>query len=120
MNYKIVYPFMVDIYGDNFKEAIKNYVKLNYNRNIHNIIIQDQAAHYEARFNYFKNNNKTKIGIDIYPYMYPNQNLFSQMMPNPILPIIPNPILPILPNQIISNSMFSPLIKPIHVRNVLD
>lgn len=67
-NYQIVYPFTYDIYGDSFKEAVKNYVKTNYDVRIRNMIIKDQLDHYETRLRYYKEENKNKVGIDVYPY----------------------------------------------------
>lgn len=68
MLFQIVQPIVTDIYGDSFKEAIKNYVKLNYNANITNMVIKDQNNHYQTRLRYYQENNKNKVGIDVYPY----------------------------------------------------
>ena len=68
MIYQIVSPIVTPIYGDSFKEAIKNYVKFNHNLNINNLIIKDQSQHWEARLRYYKENQKNKVGIDVYPY----------------------------------------------------
>jgi hypothetical protein len=68
MLFQIVQPFAADIYGDSFKEAVKNYVKFNQNMNITNLIIRDQANHYDTRLRYYTENNKNKVGIDVYPY----------------------------------------------------
>ena len=58
MIYQIVSPIVTPIYGDSFKEAIKNYVKFNHNLNINNLIIKDQSQHWEARLRYYKENQK--------------------------------------------------------------
>jgi len=68
MLFQIVQPFVADIYGDSFKEAIKQYVKINHNLNIKRMIIKDQANHYDTRLRYYIENNKNKVGIDVYPY----------------------------------------------------
>ena len=68
MLFQIVQPFAADIYGDSFKEAVKNYVKFNHNLNITNMIIKDQSNHYDTRLRYYMENNKNKVGIDVYPY----------------------------------------------------
>jgi len=69
MIYQIVSPVVASIQGDSFKEAIKNYVKFNHNLNITNLIIKDQADHaYEARLRYYTQNERNKVGIDVYPY----------------------------------------------------
>jgi len=69
MIFQIVSPIVTSIQGDSFKEAIKNYVKFNHNLNITNLIIKDQADHaYEARLRYYTQNERNKVGIDVYPY----------------------------------------------------
>jgi len=66
--FNVVYPFAMEIDGDNYKEAIKNFVKLNYMMNLHKIIIRDNYNHYhQAKFNYENREKTNKIGIDIYP-----------------------------------------------------
>jgi hypothetical protein len=69
MIYQIVSPVYASIQGDSFKEAVKNYVKFNRNLDITNLIIKDQADHqWEARLRYYMQNEKNKVGIDVYPY----------------------------------------------------
>ncbi len=68
MLFQIIYPFNDYIYGDSFKEAVKNYVKYNHAQNIHNLIIKDQANHYKTKLRYYRENNKNKVGIDVYPF----------------------------------------------------
>jgi hypothetical protein len=68
MLYQVLSPFVGTIEGDSFKEAIKNFVKINYNVAINSMILQDQMNHYEARLRYFKENQKDKVGITVYPY----------------------------------------------------
>jgi hypothetical protein len=67
MEIKIVYPFQSVIYGDSFKEAIKNFVKLNHNFQINNLILQDQNRRYKAQINYYKQDGRNKIGINMFP-----------------------------------------------------
>jgi len=67
-SYQIISPFVTTINGDDYKEAIKNYVKLNYNNNINTLIFKDHQQHYEARLKYYNQDNKKKVGIDFYPY----------------------------------------------------
>lgn len=59
----------MEIDGDSYKDAIKNFIKINYAMNLNKIIIQDRYNNYhQAKFNYYKNEqNKNKVGIDIYP-----------------------------------------------------
>ena len=68
--FNVVYPFFMEIDGDSYKEAIKNFVKINYTMNLHKIIVRDRYNNYhQAKFNYYKDegNKKNKVGIDIYP-----------------------------------------------------
>jgi len=101
MIYQIVSPVVATIEGDSFKEAIKNYVKFNHNLNIRNLIVKDQANHaYEAKLRYYMENQRNKVGIDVYPYT----NVNYPIVPGPILsaPIIPAPIVPGPINPVIS------------------
>ena len=98
MIFQIVSPFVTTIEGDSFKEAIKNYVKFNQNLNVTNLIIRDQADHYEARLRYYTENQKNKVGIDVYPYtnVDPYNNFYqdaSYVVPvQPITASIVSPI----------------------------
>jgi hypothetical protein len=79
MLFQIIQPFVADIYGDSFKEAVKNYVKLNNNLNINNLLIKDQLNnHYNAKLRYYTENSKNKVGIDVYPYTNVN---YSTILP---------------------------------------
>jgi hypothetical protein len=82
MIYQIVSPIVATIEGDSFKEAIKNYVKFNHNLNIRNLIVKDQADHaYEARLRYYMENQKNKVGIDVYPYTNINYPVIAPINP---------------------------------------
>lgn len=66
--FTIVSPVVMEIDGDSYKDAIKNFVKLNYALNLQRVIIQDRYNNYrEANIKYYKENDKKKVGIDIYP-----------------------------------------------------
>jgi len=91
MIYQIVSPIVATIEGDSFKEAIKNYVKFNHSLNIRNLIVKDQADHaYEARLRYYMENQKNKVGIDVYPYTNINYPVIAPINPviAPINPVI--------------------------------
>jgi hypothetical protein len=95
MIYQIVSPVVATIEGDSFKEAIKNYVKFNHNLNIRNLIVKDQADHsYEAKLRYYIQNQRNKVGIDIYPY---TNVAYPVPIINSINPII-SPVAPIYVN----------------------
>lgn len=94
LQYQIVYPVRYDIYGNSFKEAVKNYVKLKHNYDINKIIIADQSNHaYEAKLRYYMENQRNKVGIDFYPYPYNNIPLLLSSNS----PIIPNTLLAPMP-----------------------
>ena len=64
--YQVVHPFQYSISADTVNEAIKNFVKIHRNLNIANIIITDQKNNYEAKFNYFMEDGRNKVGINHY------------------------------------------------------
>jgi hypothetical protein len=130
MIYQIVSPIVATIEGDSFKEAIKNYVKFNHNLNIRNLIVKDQADHaYEARLRYYMENQKNKVGIDVYPYTNINYPVIAPINPviapiNPVIaPINPviapiNPVIaPINPVIAPMNSLISSL-KPFYSNSI--
>jgi hypothetical protein len=102
MIYQIISPSYATIYGDNYKEAIKNYVKMNHNLSISRIIFRDQQAnHYRAKVNYYSTLQQNKVGINFYPYTAPIG--VGQFVPFPIAsPIVSYP--PYIPSPIIRNS----------------
>ena len=73
MQFQIVYPFVYNIMGDSYKEAIKNFVKLKHNYDINKLIVTDQINNaYKAKIRYYMENQKNKVGIDFYFYPYNN------------------------------------------------
>ena len=80
---------MADIYGDSFKEAVKNYVKFNHKLNITNMIIKDQSNHYNTKLRYYIENNKNKVGIDVYPYT----NVFPYTNVQPVMSSVMSPVM---------------------------
>ena len=67
MIYQIVFPIQSTVYGDSFKEAVKNFIKLNHSLNIRNLILKDQSNQMSATLNYYKEDGRNKVGIDMYP-----------------------------------------------------
>ena len=57
----------VSIMGDSAIDAIKNFVKMNHELEINNLILQDEGKRMYARIRYFQDQNKHKVGIDVYP-----------------------------------------------------
>ena len=65
--YKIVYPVQTSIYGSNFSDAIKNYVKIQNDINLTNIIIQNNNLYRQTYINYIKKNGKQLARINTIP-----------------------------------------------------
>ncbi len=71
MSFNIVYPIAMTIDANSFKDAVKKYVKLNYDMSIQSLILTDQYRYMKANLNYFKNENKNKVAISLYPTVWP-------------------------------------------------
>ena len=66
MIYQIVSPVVQTINGDSLKDAIKNFVKINDMYSLNKLIVTDQQnAFYNANINYYRNDNKNKVRINI-------------------------------------------------------
>ena len=126
MLFQIVQPFVADIYGDSFKEAVKNYVKFNHNLNITNMIIKDQSNHYNTQLRYYTENNKNKVGIDVYPYTNVSYPIIAPVIA-PLAPIVRSnipitiapPVVPISVNPMVTvkGSQYAANNNNVFVRN---
>ena len=67
IQYKIVSPMQVDIMGESVTDAIKKFIKMNHELAINKLILQDEGKRMYARIRYFEDQNKHKVGIDVYP-----------------------------------------------------
>lgn len=95
--------------ADSFKEAIKEYIKINRNFNINQMIITDKMTHVNADLNYYRKNNVDKVGINMYP-ISPNYNIY----PNFYGPIN---VQPLIPDQHNSSILYAPTpIPPFYPR----
>jgi hypothetical protein len=104
--YQIVSPFTETIYGDSFKEAVKNYLKLNRNLNINHMILSDMNQRVRANFKYFNQDGRNKVGINMYPvdmYGSPIINVVrsgkeEKYIPQNIMPVQPvaMPVMPVV------------------------
>ena len=119
MIYQVVYPITTSIYGDTFKEAIKNYIKLNHNLNISQMVVTDQTNHMQANIKYYQQDGRNRVGIN----MFPAPNTWPSMMivnnkdnvyvPQNIMQVpaavvtVPSPFMPLQTNVI--DSSFFPL-----------
>ena len=98
MFYQVLSPFVTTVEADSIKDAIKNFVKINYAYQINNLIIADQQHRYRANINYMKNPKKAHItynrtnwsnnGMDAYP---PNsampifqENMYNHTITQPV------------------------------------
>ena len=120
MIYQIVSPVVQTINGDSLKDAIKNFVKINDMYSLNKLIVTDQQnAFYNANINYYKNNNKNKVKIDIqknntdnvgwtvYPQNEPNY-LFSPV--NSVISPVNSVISPVISSVISSNTGLNPIV----------
>jgi len=67
MNVKIVYPINAPLYGDNFQEAVKNFVKLNYNMGLANLLVSDQDKRFQVNLRYYTEDIRNRVGFDVIP-----------------------------------------------------
>jgi hypothetical protein len=99
MRFDIIFPYPSIINADSYKEAIKNYIIMDHETQINNLIITNQINHMNARIKYYQQNGKNKVGIDMYPINYqPNNLLMSGVNPlmsgvNPLMSGV-NPLMP--------------------------
>jgi hypothetical protein len=115
MEFKIIYPLQSSIYGDSFKNAIKNYIKINHNLQINNMIITDQTRNMQANIKYYQEDGRNKVGINMYPVgldqpipIVTNNNTYippryvSPLVNSvfPMSPFSPVPMMPFVPTVI--------------------
>jgi hypothetical protein len=68
MSYRIVYPVSMPIEGSSFSDAVKNYIKMNREMNIRQIMLTDQFKHMQANINYgYRDNGRKKASIQLLP-----------------------------------------------------
>lgn len=82
MIYTVLHPMYMQLDETTFARAIKNYVKMNRNINISNLIIQDQMNNMKkANLKFYKHKGKSKANINIQPYnnTYPYNNPYPPM-----------------------------------------
>jgi len=112
MNFSIVYPYPSMITADSFKEAIKQYVKINHNININQMILTDKISHVNADLNYYRKHNVDKVGINMYP-ISPNY----MITPNFYGPVY---VESLIPNSKYSSIMHAPVVVPPYFPRVLN
>jgi hypothetical protein len=83
MIYQVVSPFVYEIDGDSFKDAVKNFVKLHHNMSLANVIITDQyrTKYMKADLNYYSEGSRNKVGINLMPTVW-NVSDSGMLVPN--------------------------------------
>ena len=80
MIFQVVHPYVMSINADSFKNAVKNYVKMNQNLNLTSLIIADHQSRYmKANLNYYNINDKKKVSISLLPTVWPSGPLLPSM-----------------------------------------
>lgn len=125
MLYQIVQPFFYEISADSVNNAIKNFVKIHHNLNITNLIISNEYHKYQAKMKYFNENDKFRVGINVYPYndeitIGPSYTNYIETMPPTSIPLTPiyQPTTPL--NVWNNNHPPSPYISPMFVPRIID
>ena len=71
MIYYVVEPITMTINGDSFKDAVKNFVKMNYELSLTSLILTDHSRYMRADLNFYKEYKKRKVGISLFPTVWP-------------------------------------------------
>jgi len=116
LKYKILYPFVAELYEDILLDNIKAMIKREEYHNLNKLIIQDlyKNMYYNVNINYDKNK---KALINVYPVKNIN-NIIPILPPNILSPLPPTlispqiPVLPILPS-IVPSKKYLPLLPPL-------
>ena len=108
MIYNIVSPFSLSINADSYKEAVKNFIKINNSLNINRLIIKNKNEYMKAKIDYYTKLGRNKFGIKLMPYnnayVYPTSNVISPLTsPIPTSPIRTS-TLPFIPTSPIRTS----------------
>jgi hypothetical protein len=71
MLYQVVEPITMAINGGSFKDAVKNFVKMNHELSLTSLILTDQQRYMRANLNFYKESDKHKVGISLFPTVWP-------------------------------------------------
>jgi hypothetical protein len=108
MEFKIIYPLESIIYGDSFKNAIKNFIKINHNLQISKMIVTDRTRNMQAQIKYYQLDGRNKVGINMFPVgidqpipiVTSNNTYIPPRYVNPTLPLSPFSPMPFIPTVI--------------------
>jgi hypothetical protein len=67
MSYRIVYPVAMPIDANDFRDAVKKFIKLNHFMNIEQLILTDQYNHMRANVKYYDADRRRKASIQLIP-----------------------------------------------------
>lgn len=69
--YTVVSPYLVNLNANDLTSAVKQFAKTYYHMKINEIIIKDRIKNYRANLKYYKEHGRPRVGIRMFPYMYP-------------------------------------------------
>lgn len=69
--FTVVSPYLVSLNASDLTSAVKQFAKTYYHMKINEIIIKDHIRHHRATLNYLKENGHNRVGIRVFPHMYP-------------------------------------------------
>jgi len=88
--FQIVDPVTMTINGDTFKDAVKNFVKMNHDMTITSLILTDRSRYMRANLNFYRESNKHKVGISLYPTVWPLNSINNSSKPISMWPYLPS------------------------------
>jgi len=90
--YKIVHPVQTTIYGPTLSDAVKNYVKIQNDMNLTNLIIQNDNLYRQTYIKYMKKNGKKIMKLNTIPLnpLYPLSYYIKEPLELESPPIRPN------------------------------
>jgi hypothetical protein len=71
MLFQVVHPVVMTINAESFKDAVKNFVKMNQDLTLTSLILTDQSRYMKANLNFYNEANKHKVGISLFPTVWP-------------------------------------------------
>jgi hypothetical protein len=71
MLFQVVHPVVMSINAESFKDAVKNFVKMNQDLTLTSLILTDQARYMKANLNFYNVADKQKVSISLFPTVWP-------------------------------------------------